>query len=92
MNIKGIGTHNIINLYNKNNNQVAQKSEKVQKTDTIEISKLGRSLNTYSLDETKFDNSAKVAEIKKQVENGTYNIDAKLTAQSIIDTIKGNKI
>lgn len=92
MNIKGIGTHNIINLYNKNNNQISHKSEKSQQKDTIEISKLGRSLNTYSLDETNFDNSARVAEIKSQIENGTYNVDAKLTAQSIIDTIKGNKI
>ena len=34
------------------------------------------------------DNSAKIEELKAKIQNGTYNVDAKLTAQSILNNIK----
>ena len=34
------------------------------------------------------DNSAKIEELKVKIQNGTYNVDAKLTAQSILNNIK----
>ena len=36
------------------------------------------------------DNSKKIQELKNQINNRTYNVDAKLTARSILDTIKEN--
>ena len=44
MDIKGIGSHNIINLYNKNNNnsKVASKEAIKKSSDSIEISSLGK--------------------------------------------------
>lgn len=92
MNIKGIGSHNVINLYNKNNNKIVEKEKVVSSKDTIEISKLGKSLNNYAFDDVNVDNTKKIAEIKSQIEKGTYNVDAKLTAQSIIDVIKGRRV
>jgi negative regulator of flagellin synthesis FlgM len=92
MNVKGIGSHNVINIYSKNNNKIVEKEKTVNSKDTIEISKLGKSLNNYAFDDINVDNSKKVAELKSKVENGTYNVDAKLTAQSIIDAIKGRRV
>ncbi|MDS0524126.1 flagellar biosynthesis anti-sigma factor FlgM [Clostridium sp. SHJSY1] len=92
MNIKGIGSHNVINLYNKNSNKIVEKEKIVKSKDTIEISNIGKSLNEYAFDDVNIDNTKKIAEIKSKIEKGTYNVDAKLTAQSIIDVIKGRRV
>ena len=85
MNIKGIGSQNIVNLYTRNNsNNITSKDSVKKSNDTIEISNIGKQLNTYSFD--------KIAVLRNKIENGTYNVDAKLTAQSIIDIIKEKKI
>ena len=92
MNIKGIGSQNIVNLYTRNNSKVTSKNSVKKSNDTIEISNVGKQLNTYSFDDIHIDNSAKIATLRNKIQNGTYNVDAKLTAQSIIDIIKGRKI
>lgn len=92
MNVKGIGSQNIVNLYTKNNNKIISKGSINKTNDTIEISNIAKKLNTYSFDDINIDNSAKIASLKNKIENGTYNVDAKLTAQSIIDIIKEKRI
>ncbi|WP_143316404.1 flagellar biosynthesis anti-sigma factor FlgM [Clostridium sp. HBUAS56017] len=92
MNVKGIGSHNVINIYNKNSNRIVEKEKTINRKDTIEISKIGKSLNNYAFDDVDVDNRKKVAELKSKIEKGTYNVDAKLTAQSIIDVIKGRRV
>ncbi|MBD7909864.1 flagellar biosynthesis anti-sigma factor FlgM [Clostridium cibarium] len=92
MNVKGIGSHNVINIYNKNSNRIVEKEKPINRKDTIEISKIGKSLNNYAFDDVDVDNRKKVAELKSKIEKGTYNVDAKLTAQSIIDVIKGRRV
>ena len=92
MNVKGIGSQNIVSLYTKNNNKIISKGSINKTNDTIEISNIAKKLNTYSFDDINIDNSAKIASLKNKIENGTYNVDAKLTAQSIIDIIKEKKI
>lgn len=92
MNIKGIGLQNIVNLYTRNNNKITSKDSVKRSNDTIEISNIGKQLNTYSFDDIHIDNSAKIAALRNKIQNGTYNVDAKLTAQSIIDIIKEKKI
>lgn len=93
MNIKGIGSQNIVNLYTRNtSNNITSKDSVKKSNDTIEISNIGKQLNTYSFDDIHIDNSAKIAVLRNKIENGTYNVDAKLTAQSIIDIIKEKKI
>ena len=56
--------------------------------DKIEISELGRNLSMYDNVDFNIDNSAKIEELKAKIQNGTYNVDAKLTAQSILNNIK----
>ena len=90
MNINGINSNNVINLYSKNRNRVSQTKEVKSVSDRIEISKLGKSLTNYTLEGVNVDNSKKIQELKNQINNGTYNVDAKLTARSILDTIKEN--
>ena len=90
MNINGINTNNVINRYSKNRNRVSQTKEVKSVSDRIEISKLGKSLTNYTLEGVNVDNSKKIQELKNQINNGTYNVDAKLTARSILDTIKEN--
>lgn len=90
MNINGINSNNVINLYSKNKNRVSQTKKVNNVSDRIEISKLGKSLTNYTLEGVNVDNSKKIQELKNQINNGTYNVDAKLTARSILDTIKEN--
>lgn len=90
MNINGINSNNVINFYSKNKNRVSQTKEVNNVSDRIEISKIGKSLTNYTLEGVNVDNSKKIEELKNQINNGTYNVDAKLTARSILDTIKEN--
>lgn len=90
MNINGINSNNVINLYSKNKNRVSQTKKVNNVSDRIEISKLGKSLTNYTLEGVNVDNSKKIQELKNQINNGTYNVDTKLTARSILDTIKEN--
>lgn len=90
MNINGINSNNVINFYSKNKNRVSQTKEVNNVSDRIEISKLGKRLTNYTLEGVNVDNSKKIQELKNQINNGTYNVDAKLTARSILDTIKEN--
>ena len=83
MNINGINSNNVINFYSKNKNRVSQTKEVNNVSDRIEISKLGKSLTNYTLEGVNVDNSKKIEELKNQINNGTYNVDAKLTARSI---------
>lgn len=90
MNIKGVGSNNIINLYSN----VQKKQEnliKEAKQDTIELSLLGRSLSSIDMESYTINNDKKIARIKEEVAKGTYNIDARLTAQGILDAIKGRE-
>ena len=91
MNIKGIGTQNSINVYNINSRKNIQSTNSIQAKDTIEISSIGKTLNSYDASDIKIDNSEKVQMIKEKLANGTYKVDSKLTAQSIIKAIKEGK-
>lgn len=87
MSINGISNQIYINKYNSNSNKVTTKSCEISQSDRIEISSLGKSLNEYSLN-SDIDNLKKVADIKSKIEAGTYNVDAKTTASSLLDAMK----
>lgn len=91
MNIKGINTQGVSNIYKSNIVHETKKLEKVEKKDTIEISLIGKSLTNYSND-IKTDNREKVEAIKKQIGNGTYNVEGKLTASKMLEHMKGKRI
>lgn len=52
---------------------------------------LDKTLSMYDASDINIDNTAKIAELREKIANGTYVIDAKLTAQSIMRAIKEGK-
>ncbi|MBE6062463.1 MAG: flagellar biosynthesis anti-sigma factor FlgM [Clostridium butyricum] len=91
MSIDRINRQSFITAYNTSSKRKIQKVDKVNSIDRIEISSLGKSLKDYSM-ASDINNSKKVAEIKSRVEAGTYNVDARLTARSILNNMKGTNI
>ena len=89
MNIKGVGYVNGINYYNRITSNKVNQVEKTETLDRIELSKEGKLLNDYKIDESSYDNSKKIENIKNMIQNGTYNFDAKLIAKGMLDSIKG---
>lgn len=87
MSINRINRQSFINAYNSNSNKCVKNVTKAKTFDTIEISSLGKSLKDYSLDNN-IDNAKKIAEIKNKVDSGTYSIDARITARSILNAMK----
>lgn len=93
MSINRINSHSIANIYNANSSKSLNNNEKInkiQQRDRIEISSLGKSIKNYSLD-ISIDNSKRIEEIKEKIDNGTYSVDANLTARSILNSIKESK-
>ena len=87
MSINSINKPTYINAYNSNCNKPIDKVSKLKEVDRIEISELGKSLKDYSLN-NEIGNTKKIAEIKNKVDSGTYNVDARLTAQSLLNAMK----
>jgi len=87
MSINSINRPTYINAYNSNCNKNVDKVNKTKDVDRIEISELGKSLKDYS-SSSDITNAKKVAEIKNKVDSGTYNVDARLTAQSLLNIMK----
>lgn len=88
MSIDRINRQSFINAYNTSSNKSVKNVNKTKTFDTIEISSLGKSLKNYSMDGS-IDNARKVAQIKSQIDSGTYSVDARLTARSILNAMKG---
>lgn len=90
MSINGINNKIYINAYNSRSNKIIGKAVKVQGKDTIEISTVGKALKNYSLNED-INNLRKISELRNSIQSGTYNIEAKVTAQSLLNAMKENK-
>lgn len=91
MSIDRINRQTYINAYSSNSNKTVDKLNKAKDVDRIEISDLGKSLKSYSLDNSSIDNVQRVADIKNRIDSGTYNVDARLTAKSILNSMKETK-
>jgi negative regulator of flagellin synthesis FlgM len=88
MSIDRINRPQYINAYNSNRNKTIDKVDKAKEVDRIEISDIGKSLKTYSANGNVIGNAQKIADIKNKIDNGTYKVDAGLTAQSLLSDIK----
>lgn len=88
MNINGVRTQGVANIYASNGAKRIKETNTDIGKDKIEISELGKNLSMYDNVDFNIDNSAKIEELKVKIQNGTYNVDAKLTAQSILNNIK----
>ncbi|NSB12941.1 flagellar biosynthesis anti-sigma factor FlgM [Clostridium beijerinckii] len=90
MSIDRISRSTYINAYNSNSSKSIEKTKKTNDVDRIEISELGKSLKGYSLD-SNIQNAKKIADIKNRIDSGTYSVDAKFTAQSMLNAMKESK-
>ena len=88
MNINGVRTQGVTNIYASNGARKIKETNTDIGKDKIEISELWRNLSMYDNVDFNIDNSAKIEELKAKIQNATYNVDAKLTAQSILNNIK----
>jgi negative regulator of flagellin synthesis FlgM len=87
MKISGVGINKVANLYCNNKKVAETKRDKTNK-DTIEISSLGKSLSSLSVEENTVNSSEKVEKIRKELSQGTYKVDVKLVAKKMIDAMK----
>lgn len=87
MKINGVDPSKMIKLYSKTKQSVEKKDE-VKKSDSIQISSLGKSLSTYSLDDKLVNSKEKIEKVKNEIANGTYKRDSKLVAAKILEEIK----
>ncbi len=90
MKIDGI-KNNVISFYKSNTSKIESKTT-VSKKDTIELSSVGKSLSSLSLDGKLGNSQEKVEAIRNAVMQGTYKMDSTLTAKKIIDIMKGRDI
>lgn len=91
MSINRINRQSYINAYSSKMNKSIDKVNKTQATDRIEISSVGKSIRDYSLNTDVLNNAKKIEDIKNRIENGTYSVDARLTARSILEAMKESK-
>jgi negative regulator of flagellin synthesis FlgM len=87
MKINGINPSKVINFYSEHKKSI-EKKDQVQKNDTVQISSLGKSLSSYSLDDKFINSKEKIARLTNEVSNGTYNVDSKLVAAKIIEEMR----
>lgn len=88
MKINGISLNKMLNVYDKSKKEYGAARVTGQK-DSIEISSLGKSLSSYVTGDETINSKEKVEDIKKAVEDGTYNVDKKLVAAKIMEAMKG---
>lgn len=92
MKISGVYQSNVVNLYSENKKVEAKKDVKRQ-GDTLQISKVGRSLSNFDISDFSDEKRAeKIDRIKNQVSNGTYKGDGKLTAMKLMDIMKNRGV
>ena len=91
MKINGINSINVINNYKGKAAKISEVSRAENIKDSIEISEAGKTLNVYGMDPIR-DNSKRIQELKEQIKNGTYNVDPKETAKSMINFMGDKEI
>lgn len=91
MNINGVSSSKVINLYNGVKQNIVKKNEP-KDSDTITISSVGKSLSALSSGEDVTLSSNKIDAIQKEVSSGTYNRDASLIAKKMIENMKNKGV
>lgn len=88
MKINSIVANNMISVYSKQKQYVKSDiTNKVMK-DKVEISKDAKYLNNINNDNKDIDLD-KINEIKRRIKNGTYKVDSRSIAKSILNNSRG---
>lgn len=90
MKVNIIGRGENIDFYRKSkiNNDSAATQYKHAYKDSVQISDKGKNLNKFLNDIPVEQDDSKVKSIQEKIKNGVYEIDPKLIAQKIVDTMK----
>ncbi|MDP4145958.1 MAG: flagellar biosynthesis anti-sigma factor FlgM [Bacillota bacterium] len=91
MDVNRIGASKAIDLYTVKKKGQVEMKKAAGSSDSLQISSLGKSLSSMSIDNVKISADEKVEKIKAQIANGTYKKDAKLVAQKLYDSMKGRE-
>lgn len=87
MKINSVGVNKVVNLYNSNK-KIEEKSSVKNNKDSIQISTVGKSLSSYSIEENFQSSPEKIEALRKEVSQRTYKADANSTARKMMDIIK----
>lgn len=91
MKINGASINKVVNLYS-NNKKISEKNSVKTSNDTIQISSVGKSLSSLTVDGNFGNSPEKIEGLRKQISQGTYKPDCTLTAKKMIDNIKGRGV
>lgn len=91
MKINNVSINKVINIYDNKKQKIESRISKENK-DKIEISNLGKKLSSLNCDILQKNSDKRVEEIRKEVQQGTYNRDSKIIAKKIIDVIRNRDI
>ena len=91
MKINNVSINKVINIYDNKKQKIEGRISKENK-DKIEISNLGKKLSSLNCDIIQKNSDKRVEEIRKEVQQGTYNRDSKLIAKKLIDVIRNRDI
>ena len=83
MKINSVMANNAVNMYNKQKQHTKIDMGNKQLKDKVEISKDAKYLNKINNDNEEV-NLEKINEIKQRIKSGTYNIDSRSLAKSIL--------
>lgn len=90
MKINGVAPNKVISIYSVSKKSEVKETQKT-KSDSIEISSLGKSLSHMSLEENYQCSEKRLEEIRSAVSQGTYKPDARVVAQRLMNLIKGRE-
>ncbi|MBU3142352.1 flagellar biosynthesis anti-sigma factor FlgM [Clostridium sp. CF012] len=90
MKIDGV-KNNVVSFY-KNNTSKMEAKTPVSKKDTVELSSVGKTLSSLSLEGKSLNSKDTIEVIRNEVMQGTYKMDSTSTAKKMIDIIKGRDI
>ncbi|KAJ53496.1 negative regulator of flagellin synthesis FlgM [Clostridium tetanomorphum] len=92
MKVNGISANKVLSLYGDSKKRIENKNiKKESNSDQIQISSLGKSLSSYSIDDKLINSKERLEKIRGEISKGTYNRDSRLVAQSIIDAMKNKE-
>lgn len=93
MDINGVSSCKVLNFYRNNTSKnVKDSNTGASANDSLEISNLGKKLSAYTTDDAFSLAGNKVDLVRDSISNGTYNIDAKLVAQKMVNSMKGKGV
>ncbi|WP_297712204.1 flagellar biosynthesis anti-sigma factor FlgM [Clostridium sp.] len=88
MKVSSIMANNMINAYSKQRQYVKSDTANKSIKDTVQISKSAKYLNEINNNEGI--DLDKINEIKQRIKNGTYKIDSRSIAKSILNNNRGD--